>query len=63
MESTLRSAKNLLVDEITVLEKVYLVLRTSFEASNLHLLQNARRYMDAALVLATGGFYWSTFCA
>lgn len=54
-------AKRLLAQKITALEQEYLAARESYEKANPNLSQRVKSWIDAAVFIASGSHYWSTY--
>lgn len=54
-------AKRLLAQKITAFEQEYLAARESYEKANPNLSQRVKSWIDAAVFIASGSHYWSTY--
>jgi hypothetical protein len=60
---TKEEAKKVLATMITGYELEYQEARERYEKANADLSQSLRSWIDAALFMASGANYWSSFCA
>ena len=56
-------AEGLLLEQVAKFENQYVTDREAYEGANPNLPDHIIIWMDAALFLASGSHYWSTFCA
>ena len=56
-----RQAKQRVLEEALELERNYTIARRAYEESHPDMAQRIARYLDAAMFLATGAWYWATF--
>lgn len=56
-----RQAKRRVLEEALESERNYTMARNAYEEAHPDMAPRIARYLDAAMFLATGGWYWSTF--
>ena len=56
-------AKQRVLEEALESEKNYTIARNAYEKAHPDMAPSVAKYLDAAMFLATGAWYWSSFCS
>ena len=58
-----RQAKQRVIEEALESEKNYTIARNAYEKAHPDMASSVAKYLDAAMFVATGVWYWSSFCS